>query len=211
MRLPKKENIFVTGKTDPIHRHYHPFISYFMNQRLEGALRLMGNEKSGRLLDIGYGGGVFLPELYARCAELYGVDIHDNIVKVQEMLAKEKVVAKLSFGDVTDLGQFSDGFFDRVVCISVLEFVKDLDKAFSEMARVLKKDGDAIIGFPVENFITDLAFLMICINARNVHRVNQDDILKAAAAHFYMERISTFPFGLPLMMSLFAHCRLKKR
>ncbi len=211
MRLPKKENIHITGKTDPVHRHYHPAISYFMNKRLSGALRLMGDEKIPKLLDIGYGGGIFLPELSERCGELYGVDIHHNMDKVQGMLAKEKVAAKLSFGDVTDLSQFSDGSFDRVVCISVLEFVSDLDKAFSEIARVLKKGGDAIIGFPVENVITDIAFMMICINARKAHPVNQDDILKAAGKYFEVDKLKTFPMGLPLKVSLFAHARLKKK
>jgi ubiquinone/menaquinone biosynthesis C-methylase UbiE len=210
LRLPKKENIYITGKTDPVHRHYHPVISYFMNKRLEGALDLMGIGKVEKLLDIGYGGGIFLPELSGRCEKLYGVDIHRNMDKVQEMLAKEKVTADLSCGDATDL-KFPDSSFDRVVCISVLEFVSDLDKAFREMARVLKKGGDAIIGFPVENFITDIAFFMICINARKAHPVNQDDILRAARKYFDVEKPKTFPLGLPLKMSLFAHCRLIKR
>jgi len=210
LRLPKKEHIYITGKTDPVHRHYHPVISYFMNKRLDGALELMSCGKVGKLLDIGYGGGIFLTELSSRCDELYGVDIHHNIDKVQEMLAKENISAKLSYGDVTDL-KFQDKTFDRIVCISVLEFVKDLDKAFSEMARVLKRDGDAIIGFPVENIITDIAFFMICINARKAHPVNQDDILKAASKYFILESMSRFPMNLPLKMSLFAHCRLRKR
>jgi ubiquinone/menaquinone biosynthesis C-methylase UbiE len=211
LRLPKKANIYITGKTDPVHRHYHPVISYFMNKRLDGALKLMGAGRSPKLLDIGYGGGIFLPELSERCVELYGVDIHHNIDKVQEMLKKENVSARLSFGDVTDLSQFEDGSFDRVVCISVLEFVSDLDKAFSEIARVLKKGGDAIIGFPVENIITDVAFMMICINARKAHPVNQDDILRAAGRYFEVERLKTFPMGSPLKISLFAHAKLKKR
>lgn len=210
MRLPDKNNIFITGKTDPVHRHYHPVINYFMNKRLEGALKLMGGEKVDRLLDIGYGGGIFLPELYTRCSKLYGVDIHDNIDRVKEMLIKEGIEAQLSFGDITNLNQFQTGFFDRAVCISVLEFVKDLDRAFSEMARVLKRDGDAIIGFPVENLITDAAFFMICINARKAHRVNQRDILAAAKKYFKIESLITFPMRLPLKISLFAHARLRK-
>lgn len=210
MRLPKKEHITVTGKTDPIHRHYHPLISFFMNARLAGALALLPSEPCGKLLDIGYGGGVFLPELSERCAALYGVDIHRNIAPVQEMLKKEGVAAELSYGDVTAL-PFPDGSFDRVVCISVLEFVKDLDKAFSEMARVLKPGGEAVIGFPVENIVTDIAFLLIGINARKAHPVNQGHILAAARRSFTLEKTRTFPVGLPLTLSLFAHSALRKK
>lgn len=210
MRLPRKENIFITGKTDPVHRHYHPVISYFMNKRLEGALGLMGGAKAGKLLDIGYGGGIFLPELSSRCDKLWGVDIHGNTDKVKEMLRKEGVAAELSYGDVTKL-PFSDAQFDRVVCISVLEFVKDLDKAFSEISRVLKKGGDAVIGFPVENIFTDIGFMVIGLNGRKAHPVNQDDILKVAEKYFDIEAMKTFPLGLPLKVSLFAHCRLRKK
>lgn len=209
MRLPKKENIYITGRTDPVHRHYHPVISYFMNKRLDGALRLMGDEKPSKLLDIGYGGGIFLPELSLHCRELYGVDIHQNVDKVNNMLTKEGVRAKLSYGDVTKL-PFNDGYFDRVACISVLEFVNDLDRAFSEMARVLKPGSDAVIGFPVENFLTDIAFLLIGINARKAHPVNQDDIIVAAKKYFIIEEMRTFPLNLPLKLSLFAHCKLRK-
>lgn len=209
MRLPKKENITVTGKTDPIHRHYHPLVSVFMNARLTGALAVMSEGRCGKMLDVGYGGGVFLPELATRCAELYGVDIHDRIEPVREMLRKEAVPATLSFGDVTKL-PFPDEQFDRVICLSVLEFVSDLDRAFSELRRVLKRGGEAVIGFPVENVVTDVAFLLIGINARRAHPVNQDDILSAARSHFTVEKLRTFPAGLPLKLALFAHCRLRR-
>ena len=181
-----------------------------MNVRLTGALKLLGDGKCPRLLDIGYGGGVFLPELGSRCDELYGVDIHKNVDAVQAMLAKESVKADLKYGDVTAL-PFKDGYFDRVACISVLEFVKDLDKAFAEMARVLKPGGDAIIGFPVVSVLTDIAFFSIGINSRKAHPVDQNDILAAARKYFDIDVTRTFPMGLPMKLALFAHCRLVKR
>lgn len=210
LRLPKKENIWVTGRTDPIHRHYHPVIKYFMNKRLEGVLKLLGGGRRRRILDVGCGGGVFLPELSTRCDELYGVDIHGEMDKVEEMLRKERVKAALSYGDVTRL-PFPEGYFDCVVALSVLEFVKDLDRAFGEISRVLKEDGTAVIGFPVENIFTDLAFFAIGINARNVHPVNQEDILTSAKKYFVLDTLRTFPLNLPLKVSLFAHCRLRKK
>lgn len=210
IRLPKKENIGITGKTDPIHRHYHPVVSFFMNARLVGALRIMGEGRCRRLLDIGYGGGAFLPELSMRCDELHGVDIHKNIDMVRGMLSKEGVKAALRYGDVTAL-PYSDRSFDRVVCISVLEFVKDLDRAFSEISRVLKPGGDAIIGFPVVSVLTDMAFFMIGLNSRKAHPVDHDDILASARKYFDVETLRTFPSGLPLKLALFAHCRLRKK
>jgi len=129
---------------------------------------------------------------------------------VAEMLRKEGVKAALSYGDVTRL-PFPERCFDGLVCLSVLEFVKDLDRAFSEISRVLKTGGIAVIGFPVENIFTDLAFLAIGINARKVHPVDQDDILACAKKYFIVETLTTFPLNLPLKASLFAHCRLRKK
>jgi len=34
--------------------------------------------RRARILEIGYGSGVFMPELSARCDELYGVDVHSR-------------------------------------------------------------------------------------------------------------------------------------
>jgi ubiquinone/menaquinone biosynthesis C-methylase UbiE len=210
IRLPKRENISVTSSTDPTLLHYKPLVGYFMNKRLEGALKLLSDEKCPRLLDIGCGGGVFLPELSHICDELYGIDIHQNLDKVKEMLKKEKISATISFGDVTKL-IFPDSYFDRIVCLSVLEFVGDLDKAFSEMARVLKPGGDVVIGFPVINIFTEIGYLAIGINARAVHKASHSDILTASQKNFSLDTIESFPLGLPLNLALFAHCRLRKK
>ena len=60
--------------------------------------------------------------------------------------------------DVTNL-QFASDSFDIVLCISVLEHVKDYQKAISEIHRVLKKGGDVIIVtpflFPLHDVPTD--------------------------------------------------------
>lgn len=207
--LPDRSHVQMTGKTDPVCRHYQPIVRYFMNKRLEGALKLLANTRCVRLLDIGYGGGIFFPELSRLSDELYGVDIHGGSGKVDEMLKKEKIKATLLRGDVTSL-PFQDGYFDIAVCISVLEFVKDLDKAFGEIARVLKPGGTAIIGFPVLNLITDAAFLIIGINPKGVHASDHKDIIAAAKRHFSMDKMLTFPANLPLEFSMFAHCRLRK-
>jgi SAM-dependent methyltransferase len=51
--------------------------------------------------------------------------------------------------DITNIG-FPDESFDRLVCIHVLEHVNDDGKALSELYRVLKKGGIAIINVPFE-------------------------------------------------------------
>ncbi|SDS24443.1 Methyltransferase domain-containing protein [Gillisia sp. Hel1_33_143] len=52
-------------------------------------------------------------------------------------------------GDVTDL-QFIDEKFDFIFCNHVLEHIPDDNKAMSELFRVLKKDGSAVLLVPID-------------------------------------------------------------
>lgn len=49
--------------------------------------------------------------------------------------------------DVTSL-HYSDKSFDAVICISVLEHVFEIEKAVSEIRRVLKKNGTFVMSTP---------------------------------------------------------------
>ena len=51
--------------------------------------------------------------------------------------------------DITKLS-FPDKSFDRVLCIHVLEHIEDDRKAMSEILRVLKSDGCAILDVPID-------------------------------------------------------------
>jgi SAM-dependent methyltransferase len=50
-------------------------------------------------------------------------------------------------GSVTSL-PFADGFFDKVICSEVLEHIPDLNKAASELVRVLKPGGILAVSVP---------------------------------------------------------------
>ncbi len=57
--------------------------------------------------------------------------------------------------DITDLGQFSDGTFDLVICNHVMEHIPDEAKAVAEIKRVLKNGGgEWVFSFPI---CTDIA------------------------------------------------------
>jgi len=62
----------------------------------------------------------------------------------------EKINAKFKIGYVENL-PFKNSKFDIVTCFLVLGYVKDKDKALSEMWRVLKKNGELILTLPNPN------------------------------------------------------------
>lgn len=197
LQLPDKKHIYVTGPTDPVHRHYQLGISYFMNKRLQMASELLELvDKKGKLLDAGCGGGVFLPELSKKSQKLYAVDLHENMHHVKRMCQIEDIKANFSSMSIEELA-FQDDFFDVITSISVLEFVKDLDKTVSELKRVLKKGGSLIIGFPVLNYLTNASYYLIgCFIAGKVHTFNHKEILSALTKEFNAEKIIYFPKGL---------------
>ena len=51
--------------------------------------------------------------------------------------------------DMTDMSRFPDNHFDYIIANHVLEHIKNEEKAFSEIKRVLKSDGKFIFSFPV--------------------------------------------------------------
>jgi SAM-dependent methyltransferase len=61
--------------------------------------------------------------------------------------------AEAVYADITDI-PFGNDEFDYVVCIHVLEHIKDDKKAIDEIYRVLKRNGNAILAVPTYGEIT---------------------------------------------------------
>lgn len=207
--LPSKDHVYETGEDDPIAFYYKPVTGIVYRQRLKTAAQLLGGRRFHKLLEIGYGSGIFLPELSRHCSELYGVDIHSKVDLVQKTLEKEGVAAQLSVGDVRAL-EFPDGMFDAVVCVSVLEHIRELDLAIGEMARVAGDSGIVVLGFPVRNVITNAFYRAVGYNPMEIHPASHRDILKALPARLKMDAYASFPRFLPMDCSLYVTCRCIK-
>ncbi|MBU4561733.1 class I SAM-dependent methyltransferase, partial [bacterium] len=123
LRIPKYENIKALNYEyldRTVSQYYKPLLRSAMRKRLKMARKLLGDNKVDKILDTGYGGGTFLLELSTRCNNLYGIDIHSEEEAVQAMLTQEGISAVLSQASILNI-PYPDAFFDRVVCMSVLE------------------------------------------------------------------------------------------
>jgi ubiquinone/menaquinone biosynthesis C-methylase UbiE len=125
---------------------------------------------------------------------------------VQKTLEKECVAAQLSMGDVRAL-EFSDGMFDAVVCVSVLEHIKELDLAVGEIARVTGDFGIIVLGFPVRNVITNAFYRVVGYDPMELHPSSHCDILKALSARLKIDAYASFPRFLPMDYSLYITCK----
>ena len=96
------------------------------------------------ILDVGCGGGATIADmlLLSPGSIVEGVDYAPESVKSSEAF-NEKYLENRCFvkqGDVTNL-PYEDGIFDLVTAVETIYFWTDIDKALSEIFRVLKPGG----------------------------------------------------------------------
>lgn len=210
--FPARAHVFKTNSEDPIDFYYYPLIGWVYRKRLSNTLALMTGGKE-KILDVGYGSGLLFPSLLQAAQTGYGLENHGQEEKVYEFLGKEKISKeKISLQDGSILEMpYEAGAFDSVVSVSTLEHIKDLDKAMSEMSRVLKPGGEMVLSFPVRNPVTDWFYRLFGFNPRNIHPSSHRDIIGAAEKQFTVEKILKFPSWFPLDYSFYCTIKCRKK
>jgi len=92
--------------------------------------------EEGKVLDMGCGDGLVLQALKKKNCDVHGVDISDVAVKKCLALGVPATVFDFTKGALP----FTDGSFDTVIMLDVLEHVLNPNDLLNEAARVSKKD-----------------------------------------------------------------------
>jgi SAM-dependent methyltransferase len=210
--LPPRSFVPKPHADDPVDYYYRPLTARLYRARLELAVDLLGVGRYPSLLEVGFGSGIFLPELARRTDRLVAVDVHPESASVDEMLGRLGIEAELRQASLFEL-PFADGAFHGLVCISVLEHLTELDGALDELRRVLRPGGVAVLGYPTRNALTDAFFRLARYDPREIHPSSHADILGAAERHagFEVDAQSHFPGFLPVALSAYAGCRCRAR
>ena len=101
--------------------------------------------------DIGFGGGVGLALLLERVGpkgQVHGVDFSPTMVSRASGRFKNDIASgrlKVHAGSITQL-PLDAGSMDGVITINTIYFIEELDRAFSELARVITRSGRAVVG-----------------------------------------------------------------
>jgi ubiquinone/menaquinone biosynthesis C-methylase UbiE len=108
---------------------------------LRAALAWLGDVRSSLILDLGCARGRFVRALSASGARVVGVDRSWELLRTA---LDSPGGGSFVLSTATRL-PFANSIFDGVVCIEVIEHIPELEAALSEIARVLKPGGRAII------------------------------------------------------------------
>ncbi|MBM3531139.1 MAG: class I SAM-dependent methyltransferase [Alphaproteobacteria bacterium] len=102
--------------------------------------------KGGRILDVGVGTGISLPD-YSRDFRIVGVDYSEPMLrKARARVIEHKLdnVEALAVMDAKHLG-FPDAYFDAIVAQYVITAVPEPEATLDEFARVLKPGGEMVL------------------------------------------------------------------
>ena len=211
--LPKRNNIKETTAADPLKFYYLPVARSFYTARFADAIRLLG-KRVGRLLEVGCGSGIFLPELAKHCDSLFACDYHSSLVLTAEMLRYESVPAALARADARTLPYASESM-DAIICMSVLEHLHDLESPAEEFFRILRPGGITIVGVPVANLMTEamlrLSYLSLNAHLDDEHVSTHRDVLGTFSRKFLAEEVRKIPRVLPEQVSMYSTVRFRKQ
>jgi SAM-dependent methyltransferase len=197
--LPPRELVTKPDAEDPIEYYYRPLTRWLYRSRLRDTVRALGDGKFDTLLDVGYGSGIFIPELARRTKRLVGVDVHAGREGVQKMAAGLGIDVELLHASLFEL-PFEDEGFDALVSVSVLEHLRDLVPALTELRRVVRAGGVLVFGTPVRNIATSSFFRLVGYDPSEIHPSGHREIEAAihATPGLDLERRIHFPRVLPL-------------
>jgi ubiquinone/menaquinone biosynthesis C-methylase UbiE len=141
---------------DAFHHHPNPVVRFIEGKRVKTILALMNDNKEQRILEVGCGAGNILEK--APGDKLFGVDISAFILSKAKQKLNEKV--SLFQADAQNL-PFKDQTFKQIICSEVLEHVIDPFISLKEIARILDRQGIAIVSVPNELWINRIKGILI--------------------------------------------------
>lgn len=99
-----------------------------------------------KILDVGCGTGNFSIKLAEMGCKVVGIDISEEMLNKARKKAKDKGLdIEFHNMDIYNIN-FPAESFDGVFSMAAFEFIKEPQKAYDEMYRVLKKNGHLLIG-----------------------------------------------------------------
>jgi ubiquinone/menaquinone biosynthesis C-methylase UbiE len=120
-------------------------------------MQIKDNDK---ILEIGFGNGKTIPQFFAinPTIKFYGVDFSEIMCAKAISLNKEfEKSIHISCQNAMNMS-FDNEFFDRIVTLNTIYFWENIERQLAEMKRVLRKNGQLIIGYRPKTSMQKLPF-----------------------------------------------------
>ena len=117
-------------------------------------LSLLREIKNKKILDMGCAGGWYTKYLLDNGADVIATDVNKNMVEVTKRRTENK--CKVIQADINNGFEFiQNNTIDIVLASLVLHYIKDMEKVFYEINRILKTGGELIfsVHHPLIEFI----------------------------------------------------------
>ncbi len=208
-RLLPQPELVRTNPVDHADWNYRPLLGSIQRWRFRLIMRLLEGIKSDSLLEIGYGSGVFMPELARHSRTLAGIDPHPCHAEVAAVLARHGVQADLRSASA-EVIPFPDASFDCIVSVSALEYIPDIDVGCREMLRVLRPGGWLIAVTPGFSPLVDFGLRVMTGERASQYGSRRERLLPALHAHFTLDkRLQIPPLG-GRYLRLYSALRMRK-
>ena len=175
--LPPRELVPKPDPDDPVDYYYKPLTARIYRARLRLAARSARAEPHDSMIEVGYGSGIFLPELARRTRPAGGHRLAPRVRRgSDEMLTTLGLDGRPPRGvAVRDAVRRRE--FERARVPQRPRAHRRARRRADEFRRVLEPGGVAVLGFPVRNPITDTFFRAVGYNPREIHPSSHQDVL----------------------------------
>ena len=149
----------------------------------ENELRLLGDVRGLRILEVGCGGGQCSIAFARQGAVAAGIDLSDaQLDFARQLAARAGVAVDFVHGSADQLDLFADGGWDIVFSAYAFQYVADMPRALQECARVLTAHGRLV--FSLDHPFRDCFF-----------DADEQDVTIYAARSYFDHSPMTWPFA----------------
>ena len=160
---------------------------------VSAAVQALQPDPAAVVADVGFGGGVglkFLLDGIGQSGRVHGVEVSETMLSNAARRYRRDIKAgrlAVHDGSLTEL-PFADGALDGVLTVNTIYFVAELDRAFTELARVVGSSGRIVVGVADPEVMKRMPFTGHGFQLRPVSEVV--DTLRGAGLAVEHRRIS---------------------
>jgi SAM-dependent methyltransferase len=204
LHLLPRDALVKTNELDQADWNFRPVLGWVQRLRLRCVASVLASSpRAARLLEVGYGSGVFVPELTRHGDDVFGADLHRAGAAVSATLAAHGCPSPLVTASAGAL-PYRDGSFGTVVAVSTLEFVPDVAAAVGELVRVTAKGGRLVIVTPGQSRLLDLGLRILTRErAEDTFEGRRSLVVPAVQRSARILEVRTLPVGVGRLLPLY--------